>query len=174
MIKLATLGTGLDTRPPRLWIRAGGVLLPILKCALCPACLSIFGSVFAGARLGFVDGESWHVWVVGAALLADVVILTASMRHHGRRGPLAVCALGALLALGGHIVDAGTAVEYTGFALLLATGIWNVVLLRGHRHGSAACCAHGHHQPVTEGPSEEEQRSRQDEQSVVRRSPSIA
>jgi uncharacterized membrane protein YeiH len=127
---------------PRFWLRAGAIGLPILKCAVCPACLSVFGSVFAGARLGFLEEEGWHGAVILLALIADFAILGASMRHHARRGPLVVCVAGAVLAVGGHFL--GEVVEYAGFALLLAAGIWNLVLLRHHQREGGACCAHHH------------------------------
>jgi hypothetical protein len=129
-----------DRKEPSLWLRLGAVALPILKCAVCPACLSIFGSVFAGARLGFLYDEGWHATVILVALAADVAILGASMRHHSRRGPLWLCAGGAVLAVGGHFFV--EVVEYLGFAVLLAAGIWNAVLLRRHRHEADSCCAH--------------------------------
>jgi hypothetical protein len=124
---------------PRPWLRFGAVMLPVLKCAVCPACLSLFGGVFAGARLGFLDSERWHAAVILVALIADFAILGASMRHHARRGPLVLCAAGGLAAVAGHVT--AELVEHAGFALLLAAGIWNLVLLRRHRREAGTCCA---------------------------------
>jgi hypothetical protein len=127
--------------PPSLWLRIGAVALPVLKCAVCPACLGLVGSLLAGARMGFLEDERVHGAVLLVALAADVAILGASLRHHGRRGPLVLCALGALLALGGHL--ASGFVEYAGFALLFAAGIWNLRLLRRHHHQHGGdCCGH--------------------------------
>jgi hypothetical protein len=130
---------------PRPWLRAGAVVLPILKCAVCPACLSIFGSVFAGARLGFVESERWHGVIILVALVADFGILWASTRHHARYGPLALCVAGAAIAVVGHLFS--ELVEYAGFALLLGAGLWNLALLRRHRRAAGSCCAHEHAPP---------------------------
>lgn len=133
---------------PELWLRAGAVALPILKCAVCPACLSVFGSLLAGARFGFLEDERLHGAVILAALLADFLILGASLRHHRRWGPLGVCAAGALLAVAGHFTS--ELVEYGGLSLLLAAGIWNLILLRRHHREGADCCAHRHAEPLAE------------------------
>jgi hypothetical protein len=108
--------------------------------------LGILGSVFAGARLGLVELERWHVAVVLVALVADFAILGASIRHHARKGPLVMCLAGAGLAVGGHF--SVEVVEYLGFALLFAAGIWNLLLLRRHQREIGSCCSHHHGAPV--------------------------
>jgi hypothetical protein len=133
--------------PASLWLRIGAVGLPILKCAVCPACLSIFGSVFAGARFGFVQTEPWHELLIFVALIADFAVLGASFRHHRRRTPLWLCAAGALLVVLGHLF--AESLELLGFALLLAAGISNLILLRRHHRHAGNCCAHGHGAAIT-------------------------
>lgn len=115
-------------------------VLPVLKCALCPACLSILGGVFAGARMGFVGSERFHGALLAVALLADVFILRGGMKHHQSRWPLVLCAGGGAIALLGHLV--AEPLEYLGFALLMAAAVQNVVLLRRHRKHGGACCEH--------------------------------
>jgi hypothetical protein len=136
----AAVGQATASAEPLPWLRALAIALPVLKCAVCPACLSVIGSVFAGARLGFLEDERWHGAVILVALVFDFAILGASMRHHARRGPLITCVAGAVLAVGGHFLV--EVVEYAGFGLLLAAGIWNLVLLRRHQRDGDACCAH--------------------------------
>jgi hypothetical protein len=128
--------------PASLWLRVGAVGLPLLKCAVCPACLSIFGSLFAGARFGFVQAEPWHELLILVALIADFAILGASFRHHGRRSPLWLCMAGALLVVLGHLF--AESLESLGFALLLAAGVSNLILLRRHHRHAGNCCAHVH------------------------------
>lgn len=135
--------TTAPSTPPSLSLRAGAIILPILKCLACPACLSIWGSLLAGARIGFLEDEGLHGGIILAALVADAAILWASFRHHARRGPLSLCAAGALFAVAGHF--ASTVLEYAGFAVLLAAGIWNAIILRRHHRQVGSCCEHGHH-----------------------------
>jgi hypothetical protein len=128
--------------PASLWLRVGAILLPIVKCAVCPACLSIFGSLFAGARFGFVQLEPWHEAVILIALIADFAVLGASFRHHRRHSALWLCAGGAALIVLGHLF--AESLESLGFALLLVAGVWNVILLRWHHRRTGNCCEHGH------------------------------
>ena len=120
-------------------LQALSLILPILKCAVCPACLSLWGTMFASARLGVFEDERAHALALLSAVIVDFAILAASMRHHGSRRPLVVCAVGAVLALGGHV--AGEAVEFAGLAVLVGAGVSNFFLLRAHRHRASGCCS---------------------------------
>jgi hypothetical protein len=102
--------------------------------------LSIFGGLFAGARLGFLGDERFHGGIIAVALVADFFILRAAMRHHKSRWPLALCIAGAGIAFIGHFTL--EAVELVGFGLLMLAAVQNVVLLRRHRHEGGSCCAH--------------------------------
>lgn len=143
------------------------VVLPVLKCALCPACLSILGGIFAGARLGFVGSERFHGALLAAALLADLFILRAAMKHHQSRWPLAMCLCGSAVALMGHLF--AEPLEYVGFALLMGAAVQNVILLRRHRTHRGACCEHdarlhrspAHERSVHDAPAPGYQRSAQ-------------
>lgn len=129
-------------RQPGIWLLVTSVLLPVLKCAVCPVCLGIFGTALAGARLGFLADERLHGALIGFAILADLVILEVSRRHHRRRLPIVLCAVGGAVALLGHLTEEASWVEYFGFASLMAASIWNVRLLRRHRATGEGCCAH--------------------------------
>lgn len=120
--------------------------LPVLKCAVCPACLSIFGGLFAGARLGFLGDERFHGSIIAIALVADFFILRAAMRHHKNRWPLGLCLGGGVVAIVGHFT--AETVEFIGFGLLMLAAIHNVVLLRRHHREDGSCCAHEIHAPV--------------------------
>jgi hypothetical protein len=126
---------------PGTLLQISAILLPVLRCALCPLCLGTLGGVLAGARVGFLQDERFHGVFILVALVADAFILRAAFAHHRRSGPLLLCLGGALLAVAGHFV--AEAVEYVGLGALLVAALWNVVLLRRHRSGGAACCAHG-------------------------------
>lgn len=125
-----------QSRAMQFWSLA----LPILKCAMCPVCLSMFGGLFAGARMGLLGDERLHGGILAIAMLADLLILRAAMQHHQSRAPLLLCSLGGLVAVAGHITS--EVVELVGFGLLMVAAIVNVVLLRRHRHEAGSCCAH--------------------------------
>lgn len=127
---------------PGLALQFWSLALPVLKCAVCPACLSLYGGLFAGARLGFVGDERFHGTVVALAVVADLFILRAAMRHHGNPWPLALCVAGGAVATVGHFTAEG--VEFTGFALLMLAAVANLVLLRRHRQEGGSCCANEH------------------------------
>ena len=121
-------------------IQVWSFILPILKCAVCPACLSIFGSLFAGARMGFLGDTRMHMGIIGAALVADIAILYAAMQHHQSRLPLVACSVGGTLALAGHFTH--EAVEFVGFAILMFAAAYNYVLIRRHHREEGSCCSH--------------------------------
>lgn len=127
------------TEPSRA-VQFWSFALPILKCAICPACLSVFGGLFAGVRMGFLGDERFHGGIIAFALVADFFILRAAMRHHQSRIPLGLCLAGGVVALVGHFTS--EAVEFTGFGFLMLAAVQNVVLLRRHRRESGSCCSH--------------------------------
>ena len=140
-----------DRQPPGAWLQVGSLLAPIVKCAFCPVCLGLFGSALAGARLGVLGDERFHLALIAVAVVFDVAILGAAFRHHRRRAPLILCGSGALAAIAGHVGSGAVPLEYVGFGALMLAALWNVVLLRRHhRHHSTACCAHDRAAAVTE------------------------
>lgn len=116
--------------------------LPLLKCLICPACLSVFGGLLAGARIGFMVNEQMHASILAVALVADVFILRAALRHHHNRWPLVLCLGGAIIAVLGHFWS--EALEMLGLGSLVAAAFLNVFLLRRHRREAGSCCAHLH------------------------------
>lgn len=123
------------------------LLLPLLKCAVCPVCLSLYGGLFAGARLGAVGLGQLPEWLLSVVLVADLAILGLAFRHHRRLGPLLVCAVAGGLVGAGHMASSER-LELLGFAALIGTAFWNWWLLRElHRSPEAVCshCAHHRH-----------------------------
>lgn len=125
-------------RPSRS-LQLASLVLPLVKCALCPLCLGLLGPAVAGTGLGFLEDERWHGAAFVLAAVGAGVILGLARRHHRQPGPLALGALAVLVALAGHLSELGP-LEVAGYAALMAAGLWNVVLLRRHRARGDACC----------------------------------
>jgi hypothetical protein len=136
------MGTITEPRPgaPTAAVQFLSFALPVLKCAVCPACLSVLGGLFAGARMGLLGDERVHGSIIALALVADFFILRAAMRHHGSRWPLLLCLAGVAVAVLGHFT--AEAVELIGFGILMLAAVQNVVLLRRHRKQGGSCCTH--------------------------------
>jgi hypothetical protein len=113
--------------------------LPVVKCAVCPACLSLVGGL-AGAPLGFLADERFHGGVVTAALVADFLILRAGVQHHASRWPLGLCLVGGVVVVVGHFT--AETLELVGLGLLLLAAVQNVVLLRRRCRRGGSCCPH--------------------------------
>jgi hypothetical protein len=135
---------------PGTLAQLGSMLLPVLRCALCPACLGAFGGLLAGTRLGLLQDERFHGAFVMAALVVDLVILRAAFVHHKKGGPLFVCAFGALFAIVGHFF--AEELEFLGLLVLVGAALWNVLLLRRHRREGHGCCPHESRPAFTTGP----------------------
>jgi hypothetical protein len=125
-------------KPPSRWLRAGSVLVPLVKCAVCPVCLGLFGTALAEASASHQLDERVH-WALSAfAVAAGLAVLLPSFRHHLRPEPLALWAAGSALAAAGHVSEA-QAQESVGFALLLASSLLNLLLLRRYVAPSSCC-----------------------------------
>jgi hypothetical protein len=132
----------LNASRPSRWLQLGSVLLPVLKCAVCPVCLGLFGTALAGARIGFLADERLHAYLILVALVADVAILGVSHRHHRRWAPILLCAAGTAALAAGHFGGEAITMEYAGFGLLMAASLWNMRLISRHRARGGPCCAH--------------------------------
>lgn len=125
-------------RPSRS-LQLASMVLPVVKCALCPLCLGLLGPAVAGTGLGFLEDERWHGAAFVLAAVGAGVILGLARRHHRQPGPLALGALAVLVALAGHLSELAP-LEVAGYAGLMAAGLWNVILLRRQRARGDACC----------------------------------
>ena len=89
--------------------------------------------------MGLLGDERFHGSILAVALVADLFILRAAMRHHKSRWPLILCLAGGSVAAVGHFT--AEVVEFVGFGLLMVAAVQNLVLLRRHRREGGVCCA---------------------------------
>lgn len=101
---------------------AWSALLPILACALCPACLATYAKLLSlvGVSLG-VD-ETLHQLLMVVALGVSVGVSGWRSWRTGRAWPVLIAAGGSALVAGGHLLGDLHALEWAGVLVLLAGG----------------------------------------------------
>jgi hypothetical protein len=106
------------------------LLLPILACALCPACVTTYAKVFAVLGVGFGLSETQHVALLVVALAGSLGVSAWRTVRTGRRWPLSVAVVGATAVVIGHAVPSAHLLEWVGVAILLAGGLTEHFRLR--------------------------------------------
>lgn len=98
-------------------------LLPVLACAVCPACLSLYAKVLATLGVGFALTESQHQGILAVAVTASLLVSAARSWRSGRLWPVAVAGLGCALLVLGHALGDARWLEWSGVLVLLIGGI---------------------------------------------------
>ncbi|MBP8808912.1 MAG: hypothetical protein KBG48_15080 [Kofleriaceae bacterium] len=106
------------------------LLLPILACALCPACVTTYAKLFAVLGVGFGLSETQHVALLVVALAGSLGVSAWRTVRTGRRWPLSVAVVGATAVAIGHAVPSAHLLEWVGVAILLAGGLTEHFRLR--------------------------------------------
>jgi hypothetical protein len=98
-------------------------LLPVLACAVCPACLATYTKLFslAGVSLGFDD--ALHDLLMAVALTVSVGVSAWLSWRTGRAWPLLVAGGGSALVAGGHPSGEFQVLEWAGVLALLTGGL---------------------------------------------------
>jgi hypothetical protein len=91
-------------------------LLPLVVCAFCSACLTLWAPLLASLELGFALPEAVHP--AGIAVAAMVALAPAALRA---RRPLLFVAAGAGVLIATHVPGRGRVIELLG-ALCLVSG----------------------------------------------------
>ncbi|HEY3666162.1 MAG TPA: hypothetical protein VGL19_09190, partial [Polyangiaceae bacterium] len=78
------------------------VLLPLLVCAFCPACLTLWGPLLASLGLGFALPEAAHPAGIAVALLVALVPAALRARRAKVWRPLLLVAAGAAVLVATH------------------------------------------------------------------------
>lgn len=108
------------------------MLLPVLACAVCPACLATYTKVLSALGVGFGLSEWAHVTLLMVAIAASLAISSWRSWRTRRAWPVLVAAVGAGLVLSGHWVDVH-AIEWAGVLVLVIGGVTEHLRLRGQR-----------------------------------------
>lgn len=98
-------------------------LLPVLACAVCPACMSAYAKIFSALGAGATLSARTHGILVGLALTVSLV-MSARRAHRTRTYRMfSGTAFFAMLVILGHVREASI-VEWLGIAGLLAVGLY--------------------------------------------------
>jgi len=97
--------------------------VPVLACAVCPACLSVWGSALASLGLGVVLSEAQHHALLAIAVVIALWLAARRARSLGRWRYAVATALGCALLVGAHLAGEVAALSAAGVAALLAAGI---------------------------------------------------
>lgn len=124
--------------PPSLWAS----ILPVLACAVCPACIASYSSALSAVGISATLGEAYHHYFLAVALLVTLGLQAYRAHRTQRRAPLVAAIVGSTLLVGGHALDdSGFAawsplLVWAGVAVLLGSSIVDVVRTRrAHARG---------------------------------------
>lgn len=104
-------------------------MLPLLACAVCPACLSAYAKVLSAFGVGLFLSETQHAIIMAVAVTSSILVSAWRSVRSGRRWPLAVSLSGSVLIVLGHLLELA-AVEWLGVVVLLVGGLVEMPLLR--------------------------------------------
>jgi hypothetical protein len=108
-----------DAATPGGW----SLLLPLLACAICPACLATYAKLLSLVGVGVGMTESQHLFVLGTAVLVSVVVSGLRSWRSKRGWPIAFALSGAALIVVGHLVEALHELEWAGVLVLMVGGL---------------------------------------------------
>lgn len=105
-------------------------MLPVLACAVCPACLTTYAKLFSVLGVG-VGLSEWHHQVLLAVAIGASLGLSAWRTWRTRRAwPISVAIVGVGLVLVGHLGDDLHTLEWVGVLVLLVGGLTEHFRLR--------------------------------------------
>jgi hypothetical protein len=109
------------------------VLLPILACSICPACLTTYAKVLSVFGVGIGLDSRVHDALMVVAISASILLSGWRTFRSRRVWPLAVAVTGATLIVAGHLDANLHTLEWMGVAFLLVGGLVEHFRLRINR-----------------------------------------
>jgi hypothetical protein len=115
--------------------------LPLLACAVCPACLATYTKLLSLVGVSVGLDEAAHQLLMAVALIVSVGVSAWRSWRTGRAWPLLVATCGSTLVAAGHLLGDIHAVEWAGVLVLLIGGLSEHFRLR--RQAAVAPLLHG-------------------------------
>lgn len=113
-----------------------GALLPVLACAVCPACLTTYAKLLSVAGTAWLS-DTHHLVLLGVALSASLGLSAARTVRTRRAWPLATALTGGALLLAGHFGGEAPVLEWLGVLTLLVGGLVEHFRFSAHRRARA-------------------------------------
>jgi hypothetical protein len=99
------------------------LLLPVLACAICPACLTMYAKLFSVLGISIGLSEFHHALLLTLAVTISVGVSAWRSWKSRRLWPLGVASLGSALVLFGHLSGDLHFLELAGVACLFVGGL---------------------------------------------------
>ncbi len=98
-------------------------LLPLLACAVCPACLATYAKLLSllGVSVGLTEHQ--HSVILAFAISASVLVSAWRSWRSRRAWPLAFALLGSCFVVTGHLLGELHVLEWLGVLVLLVSGV---------------------------------------------------
>jgi hypothetical protein len=102
---------------------AWATLLPMLACAVCPACVATYAKVLSllGVSVGLSELE--HTLLLAVAISISVLVSAWRSWRARRAWPVSLALFGSSLVLLGHLRGELHEVEWVGVLVLLVSGV---------------------------------------------------
>jgi hypothetical protein len=97
--------------------------VPVLACAVCPACLTTYAKLFSVLGVGFGLSEFHHLMLLVVAISASIGVSAWRSWRTRRRWPIAIALTGSALVATGHFAGDLHYVEWAGVLVLLVGGL---------------------------------------------------
>lgn len=123
-------------RAPKASAANAGVwsaILPVLACAVCPACVTTYAKLFSVLGVGFGLSELQHLVLLVIAISASIGVSAWRSWRTRRVWPIAIALTGSALVATGHVAGDLHVVEWAGVLVLLVGGLTEHFRLRRQR-----------------------------------------
>ncbi len=96
-------------------------LAPVLACAFCPACLSLYAKLASAVGAGLAISEAAHTVLLALAMIVSIAASSYRYRATRRAWPFALSWLGVGLMTLAHVLGELTSLELAGMGALVAS-----------------------------------------------------
>ncbi len=104
-------------------MKASGLaaLAPVLACAFCPACLSLYAKLASTVGAGLAISEAAHTALLALAMIVSIAASSYRYRATRRGWPYALSWFGVGLMTLAHVLGELTSLELAGMGALIAS-----------------------------------------------------